>query len=120
MYKVLQSTDWSFLVGGEVHQVAIGLHQVQVAVFEDITTSIECDFAHERSGHVLSSSTEMHTKAATLVSLLGKTVESVTPKGEEALILQFSGDERLTLIVGPAEEPYESFNVSRPGDIIVV
>jgi hypothetical protein len=93
MYKILQSTDWSFLIGGEVHQVAIGSNDVQVALFKDMKISIECDFRHERAGQLLSDATEMHVKAATLVSLLGKKVESVTAEGESALIMRFSDKE---------------------------
>lgn len=55
MYKILQSTDWSFLIGGEVIQVAIGLHDVQVALFKnklvkDLLVSIWCDSTHNVPG----------------------------------------------------------------------
>jgi hypothetical protein len=40
MYKILQSTDWSFLIGGEAIQVAIGLHDVQVALERDDSSSL--------------------------------------------------------------------------------
>jgi hypothetical protein len=44
MYKILQSTDWSFLIGGEVIQVAIGLHDAQIALVAKMHISIWCDF----------------------------------------------------------------------------
>jgi hypothetical protein len=123
MYKILQSTDWSLLIGGEVIQVAIGWNDVQVALFKDkgfrdAKISIWCDFEHKRAGQMLSNAAEMHVKATTLVSLLGKTVESVAASGEDALVLQFGNDETLTIIVDDA--PYECFSVNGPDGLIVV
>jgi hypothetical protein len=118
MYKILQSTDWWFLIGGEAIQVAIGLHDVQVALFKDLHISIWCDFEHKRAGKILSDAAEMNVKAASLVSLLGKTVESVAVHGEEALVVQFSDDETLTIVVDDA--PYECFTVNGPGGLLVV
>ena len=51
-------------------------------------------------------------------ALLGKTVESVAVHGEEALVVQFSDDETLTIIVDDA--PYECFTVNGPGGLLVV
>ena len=122
MYKILQSTDWSFLVGSEVIQVAIGLHDVQVALFKDKgdepLISIWCDFEHDRAGRELSDSKEGHVKAATLVSLLGKKLESVAAEGEDALKLRFDNDETLTILVN--DQPYECFAVNGAAGLIVV
>jgi hypothetical protein len=123
MYKLLQSTDWSFLAGCEVIQVAIGMYDVQVAFFKDKGSaspaiSIWHDFKHERAGKTLSDAPETHIKATTLVSLLGKTVASIVADGEEALILQFTGDETLSIVVD--DEQYESFSVAGPNGLIVV
>lgn len=54
----------------------------------------------------------MHVKATTLVTLLGRSVESVAADGEDALIVRFSNDETLTIIVDNA--PYERFTVNDP------
>jgi hypothetical protein len=118
VYRILQTTDWSFLIGGEVIQVAIGLHNVQLALFKDISISIECDFKHERAGRVVSGASEMHVRAATLVSLLGKTVQRVMADGEVALVLQFGGEETVTILVN--DEPYECFHVNGPAGLIIV
>jgi hypothetical protein len=116
MYKILQSTDWSFLIGAEVIQVAIGLHDVQVAMFKSNgkgpAISIWCDFEHRRAGQKLSDSAEVHVKAATLVSLLGKKLESAAAEGEEALMLRFDNDEMLTILVG--DHSHECFKVDGP------
>jgi hypothetical protein len=122
MYKILQSTDWSFLVGGEVIQVAIGLYDVQVALFMDKgrgpTIAIWCDFEHSRSGHALSNAPEFHIKAATLTSLLGKKLQNVAAEGEDALMLQFDNDETLTILVD--DQPYECFKIDGPEGWLVV
>lgn len=118
MYKVLQSVDWSFLVGCEVEQVAIGLYQVQVHLSKDVSISINSDFAHERNGPPASDATALHLKAASLVNLLGRQVQRVEPHGEESLSLYFDDRQKLAVLVD--DEPYESFTVSAPGDTIVV
>lgn len=118
LYRILQSTDWSFLIGAEVGQIAIGSHQVQIALLSGGTISIEADFVHARSGKVLSEGTSIPERAATLVTLLGKLIKSVDADGENALSLSFSGDETLKILVD--DSPYEAFQISRPEGLIVV
>jgi hypothetical protein len=60
----------------------------------------------------------MHIKAATMVSLLGKKVEGVTAEGESALIIGFSDNETLSIIIDDA--PYERFTINSPLGLIVV
>ena len=115
---ILQSTDWSFLVGGEVIQIAIGVRQIQVALFKDMLISIESDFIHERSGQGLSQAAIFAEKATTLVSLLGKVIERVEADAERALIVHFSGNE--TLVIVAKAKPYESFQVNGPNGLLVV
>jgi hypothetical protein len=123
LYRILQSTDWSFLVGTEVIQIAIGFHQVQIALFKDKATpglniSIESEFEHRRSDEVMSNAADMPTQATTLVSLLGKLIESVHAEGDEALVIRFGEDETLTILA--KDSPYESFQINGPQGLIVV
>ena len=123
LYRVLQSTDWSFLVGGEVIQVAIGFHDVQIHLFRDKTVtgptiSIGCDFEHRRAGVLLSGTEESRFRATTLVSLLGKAVKQVAADGEKSLTLVFDGGEAVTIITN--DEPYECFTVTGRDGLIVV
>ena len=121
LYRILQSTDWSFLIGAEVTQIAIGFHQVQVALFKnriDTTISMETDFIHERSGQVLSEATSTPDRAATLVTLIGKQIENVRADGENALFISFSGSETLKIMVD--DEPYEDFTIDGPAGLLVV
>lgn len=120
MYKILQSTDWSFLMGREVEQIAIGLYQVQVHLSDDISISIGNDFVHEQNDALRPGTTSFHLKAASLANLLGHRVESIKAKAEESLALGFDDGQKLVILVGPDGEPYESFTVSRPGETIVV
>jgi len=106
------------LVGGEVIQIAIGFHQLQVNLTENIGIYIETDFAHEQSGRPLSDATDLPTRSTTLISLLGKVVERVEAEAESALIIHFSGGE--TLKIFPDDAPYESFQVTGPQGLIVV
>ena len=121
LYRILQSTDWSFLIGAEVTQIAIGFHQVQVALFKnrvDTTISMETDFIHERSGQVLSEATSTPDRAATLVTLIGKQIENVRADGENALFISFSGSETLKIMVD--DERYEDFTIDGPAGLLVV
>lgn len=77
-----------------------------------------CDFEHKRPWLTPPFDTEIHVKAATLVSLLGKKVEGVTANGEESLIVRFTRKETLTIIVD--DETYESIVVTKPGEATVV
>ena len=106
------------MVGGEVIQIAIGFHQLQVNLTENIGIYIETDFAHEQSGRPLSDATDLPTRSTTLISLLGKVVERVEAEAESALIIHFSGGE--TLKIFPDDAPYESFQVTGPQGLIVV
>jgi hypothetical protein len=123
MHKVLQSTDWSFLVGGEVVQICIGFNDVQIHLFKGLdvegpSISINCEFKHRRAGELLSDKEEAHLRAVTLVSLLGKEIDNVRAAGEEALIVEFADGETLKILVD--ESPYEAFNVKGPHGLIVV
>lgn len=123
LHRVLQSTDWSFLVGGEVIQIAIGFHDVQLHLFRGKTItgptiSITCDFEHRRAGKLLSAAEESRFRATTLVSLLGKTVKRVAADGEKSLTVAFDGEEAVTIITD--DEPYECFTVTGPDGLIAV
>lgn len=118
MYRILQSTDWSFLVGNIVEQICIGSFQVQVHLSNDVHISIEYDFIHIRDDRILSETSGLSGKATSLVSLLGKNVERVNPEGEEALSIEFSEGETLKVLV--SIDPYESFHVTVVRDTIVV
>lgn len=118
MYRILQSTDWSFLIGTVVEQICIGSYQVQVHLSKDVHISIEYDFVHARNGGVLNETPGLSCKAASLVSLLGKNVERVNPEDEEALSIEFSEGETLRLLVNT--DPYESFHITIVNDTIVV
>jgi hypothetical protein len=125
MHKVLQSTDWSFLVAGEITQICIGFNDVQIHLVrgrgrdvESVSITIECEFEHRRAEELLSNHEETHLRATTLVSLLGKKVDNVRADAEDALTIGFDGDETVKIIVD--ESPYEAFNIKGPQGLIVV
>ena len=85
---MLRSTDWNFLIGGQVHSVTISLDHAQLSLFRYMLIDIYSAFNHERGGRILSDATDLPTRATTLVSLLRKAVKSVSIE-EKAMVLRF-------------------------------
>ncbi len=119
MYGIPDDIDWSFLVGKELLQACIGLHQMQLRFDDDILLSIEGDFDHFRGeGTSLAGVRELPQKAATLLSLLGLKVATVRRRGRKTLALEFSSGE--TLWIHDSNESCESFQVIARGKEIIV
>ena len=118
MYGVPDSAEWLFLVGREVLQVCIGLHQVSLRFDGAVSMNIECDFDHAPVADTLSSESGLPQKAAGLVSLLGSKVASVLSEGGKTLAIRFTNKE--TLKVCDSNEMYESFQVTTPDKEIIV
>lgn len=107
--------DFSFLHGKQVDQICIGRYQLQIHLSEGCSVSIEGGFHHK--GHTPARREELASKGATLVSLLGKTVERVVVNGEMSATIQFSNSEVLTIFVEGG--PYESLGVTARGITVV-
>jgi hypothetical protein len=119
MYGIPDDIDWSFLTGKPLEQVAIGIADVQLHFFKDVTVSIQSDFDHFSKGKRLSAAPELSKKATTLVSLLGSSINAVTTEARKTLILVFSNGDMLR--VYDSSDHYESFNITYPGgDMIIV
>ena len=118
MYGVPDSAEWSFLVGREVLQVCIGLHQVSVRFDGEVSINIECDFEHAPVANNSRSVSPLPEKAAGLVSLLGNKVASALSKGGKILEIRFTDNQ--TLKVYDSNETYESFQVTTPDKEIIV
>jgi hypothetical protein len=74
-------------------------------------------FDHKGRGASSADMTETSTRDTTLLSLLGQTVERVVTGTDNALTLQFSNNEVLTIFVSGG--PYESIEITAPGTCIV-
>jgi len=117
MSTLLQTEDLSFLHGKQVDQVCIGLYQLQIRLSENVCISLEGNFHHKGHGSSSANMMEISTKGSTLLSLLGKTVERVMAGAGNALTLQFSDNEVLTIFIRGAS--YESLMITAPGKNIV-
>src|SRR4051794_39172747 len=113
----LQAQDFSFLRGKEVIQICFGLYEIQLRLVENINVCWENRFDHNGRGAVSADMTENTTRDTTLLSLLGQTVERVVTSTRDALILQFSNNEVLTIFVSGG--PYESVSITAPGKHII-
>jgi hypothetical protein len=118
MYGLNRSIDLSFLRNRELIQVAIGLHQVIFAFDDDVTISVEGQFEHVSP----MGSTEWRPGASELaanaVKLLGATVKSVVGQENGTLELAFSNGN--CLIVRDVSSDYESYQITRRGQTIIV
>jgi hypothetical protein len=117
MSNILQAEDFSFLRGKEVIQICFGLYQIQMHLFENVSICWEHRFDHKGRGAISADMTESLTRDTTLLSLLGQTVERVVTSTHNALILQFSNNEALTIFVSGG--PYESVSITAPGKHII-
>jgi hypothetical protein len=116
MYGIEEGTDFSFLKGREVIQVAFGLYQVIFALDEHVTISVEGSYElHSAVG--ISIWTPGVTRAVA-VSLLGKTITNACARPDGSLELSFSSNELLVLL--DASKNYESYQITRPGRAIIV
>ena len=118
MYGIPESAEWSFLIGREVLQICIGLHQVSLRFDGQVVINIEGDFAHASVVATLGSGAGLPQKAASLVSLLGRKVASALSKGSKVLEIRFANEETLKLY--DSSEIYESFQVTAPDKEIIV
>lgn len=120
MYGLSSDIDLSFLNGRELGQVAIGLYQVQFGFDEDVRISVEGQFRYfDGTGEVeWTPSPEAAATAATTVALLGSAIQTFEAHPNGTLILHFSNSHRLTIFDNSRD--YESYDITRPGQTIIV
>ena len=118
MYGVPDSAEWSFLVGREVLQICVGLHQVTLRFDGEVSMDIECEFDRSGPTVVPPSGTTLPSKAMGLVSLIGSKVVSVASENRTTLAIAFTNQE--TLKVHDSNQIYESFQVTSPDKEIIV
>jgi hypothetical protein len=118
MYGLDPNIDLSFFKNRELIQVAIGLYQVIFAFDEDVTLSVEgkCEYRSSNNSSVWTPGAP--TAAASFVALLGQTVTDLCRKNDSTLELTFSSGDRLAVFEVGKE--YESYQITRPGETIVV
>jgi hypothetical protein len=110
MYKLDSSTDLSPLIGKELIQVCIGLHQVILRFIGELSITIQCLYFFSKEGDTLEGSGEDPSISKNLVFLLGHSIESAQIQGDNKMTINFSNSSCLTLVND--SEVYESFIVT--------
>jgi hypothetical protein len=113
-----KNIDLTFLKGREAIQVAIGVHQVIFAFDGDVTISVESHFCYSSKGNSSEWRPGAKQLAANTVQLLGAVVEGVHGHEDGTLELTFSNGDRL--VITDASKEYESYQITRRGETIVV
>ena len=120
MYGLRRGIDLDFLNGRLLEQVAIGVYQIQFGFDEDLRISVEGQFAYFDGNEecVWKPESGAERLAAGTVALLGATVQAFDAQPDGTLTLKFSNGHRLTIVDSSKE--YESYDITRPGQTIVV
>ena len=120
MYGLKKEIDLSFLAGRELIQVAIGAYQVQFAFDEDVTISIESEFRYfdGKAEGIWRPEPGSASIAARAVALLGTTIKGFESSENGTLAINFSNSHRLTMLDSSSE--YQSYDITRPGQTIIV
>lgn len=120
MYGLRKGIDLSFLNARELVQVAIGTYQIQFGFDEDVTIYAECQFNYfdGQNEWVWKPEPGAAQIAARTVSLLGGTIQNFEGQENGTLTLMFSNGQRLTIL--DSSQEYESYQITRPGETIVV
>ena len=120
MYGLRNDVDLSFLNARELIQVAIGAYQIQFGFDEDVMIYVESQFSYFDGQEEWTWKPEpggAHVAART-VSLLSATIQNFDRQENGTIILKFSNGGRLTILDSSRE--YESYQITRPGETIVV
>ena len=120
MYGLPNDIDLSFLNHRLVEQVAIGVYQIIFGFDEDVRISVYFQFSYldGLSESVWEPELAFAPIAARTVALLGATIETFEAQEDGTLTLNFSNGHRL--IIPDSSKEYESYDISRPGQTIVV
>jgi hypothetical protein len=120
MYGLRKEIDLSFLTGRELIQVAIGSFQIQFHFDEDVTVSVEAEFCYfdGQDEWIWQQEPSSPQIAARTVAMLGASITSFETNENGTLALTFSNGHRLTILDSFKE--YESYDITRPGQTIIV
>jgi hypothetical protein len=120
MYGLKKEIDLSFLAGRELIQVAIGSFQVQFHFNKEVAISVEAEFRYfdGQQEWVWRQKPSSPQIAARTVAVLGASITNFESSENGTLALTFSNGHRLTILDSFRE--YESYDITRPGQTIIV
>lgn len=124
MYGIGHDLDFSFLIGRTLEQVCIGFYRVLLQFDEDIVIAIDGEYGIAQDSPAVSerfgTSTRRTSGIVRLVEVIGQSVGAATighEDDQDMLALDFGS---LILKIYDSNEGHESFNVTAPGQCIVV
>jgi hypothetical protein len=118
MYGLNKELDLTFLQDRELIQVAIGVYQVVFKFDEQVSISVEGQFDYISKVGSSEWQPGAARVAADTVSLLGTKVTGVLGQEDGTLQLTFSTGDRL--VIRDVSTKYESYEISRGGETIIV
>lgn len=120
MHGLKKDIDLSFLNDRELVQLCIGLTQTIFKFDGSVAISVEGEFCYFDGQDAWTWRPEhaSGSLAARTTALLGAVIESFESNANGTLTLTFSNKHRLTIIDSSKE--YESYDITRPGQTIVV
>jgi hypothetical protein len=120
MYGLKKEIDLSFLTGRELIQVAIGLYHVRFGFDDDVAVSVEAEFRYfdGRDEWIWRQEPSSPQIASRTPVLSGATITSFESNENGTLVRMFSNGHRLTILDSYKE--YESYDITRPGQTIIV
>jgi hypothetical protein len=120
VYGLSKDIDLRFLNQRQVEQVAVGVYQVIFGLDEGVRISVEGQFRYFDGQAEWTWKPEPGAEqiAARTVALLGATIESFESHEDGTLALLFSNGHRLTIL--DTSKEYQSYDITRPGQTIVV
>lgn len=118
MHPIPKDLDLSRLLGGEVIQICLGWHQIQIHLHPSGTFSIECPWTLSLASKVVEQSAEQVGRGIPthLGTLLGRSFDGWTVMSETLIQFRFSEDAAITLRADSRE--YECFQIEPLGVVI--
>ena len=118
MYGLPKDSDLSFLLGKELIQICLGLHERMLHFYEDITITLECEVKVSNLKDDGGEACASCPGDAELLKILGSRITGVTNKGGGELALTFSNGSILMMF--DSNSDYESYQISGPTGTIIV
>ena len=120
MYGLKKEIDLSFLAGRELGLVAIGLYQVRFGFDKDVAISVDAEFRYfdGQNEWIWRQEPVSWQVAARTLDLLGSAITGVGRDENGTLSLTFSNGHRLSVL--DSNKEYQSYDITRPGETIIV
>jgi hypothetical protein len=114
-----KTTDLTFLLGQELTQVCVGVHQTILHFDGDTSITLECKFAVSKVAEAGGEACAYSRSAAVdFLKILGSRISRVTNNGNGELEIAFS--DGTLVVMFDSNTNYESYQIVGPAQTIVV